>query len=114
MLATLDPEQVDSLYPSRLAAATHHTITDRVILHQELNRVRKRHGIAFDREESIVGIGSVGAPLRGTGGIVASVSLAGGVRAIQLEWMAPLVADFARKISSALACGGEDQRTRWA
>ncbi len=62
MLATLDPEQVDSLYPSRLAPATHHTITDRVVLHQELNRVRKRHGIAFDREESIVGIGSVGAP----------------------------------------------------
>lgn len=114
MLATLDPEQIDSLYPVRLAPCTHHTITDRVMLHQELNRVRKRHGIAFDREESIVGIGSVGAPLRGTGGIVASVSLAGGVRAIQLEWMAPLVADFARKISSALACGDEDQRTRWA
>jgi len=102
MLATLDPEHVDALCPPRPVALTPHTITDRVVLHQELNRIRKRRGVAFERDEANLGVVAVGAPLRGANIPLASVSLAGDARAVHVDWIAPLVADVARRISHAL------------
>lgn len=115
MLAALDPEHVDSLCPARPAAFTPYTITDRVVLHQELNRIRKRRGVAFEREEANLGVVAVGAPLRGANIPLASVSLAGDVGVVQLDWIAPLVGSVAGRISRALAGAepGYDQRPEW-
>lgn len=105
ILATFDPEHVDGLYGARMTPCTRHTVTDRVALHHELNRIRKRHGIAFDREEAMDGVASVAAPLRSARVPAAAVSLAGDARTFRLDWTAPLVADYARRISQALGAG---------
>lgn len=102
ILAWLEPERVDALYGKRLAPCTDRTIGDHVALHQELNRIRKRRGVAFEREEAARGIGCVGVALRGVDGPVAALSLAADARSTRLEWVAPIVADTARKITRTL------------
>lgn len=114
ILATLDPEHVDGMFPSRLVRCAPRTIDERAMLHRELNRIRKRHGIAFDREEGIAGIAAVGAPLRSATGPAASITLAGDIRTIQLDWVAPLVAECARRISYAAHGTAERRGTRGA
>ncbi len=102
ILAWLEPERVDALYGKRLPPCTDRTIGDNATLHQELNRIRKRRGVAFEREEAAPGIGCVGVALRGVDGPVAALSLAGDARSTRLEWVAPIVADAARKITRTL------------
>lgn len=102
ILAWLEPERIDALYGKRLAPCTDRTIDDHATLHQELNRIRKRRGVAFEREEAARGIGCVGVALRGTDGPVAALSLAADARSTRLEWVAPIVADTARKITRTL------------
>ncbi|MDJ0109061.1 IclR family transcriptional regulator, partial [Rhodococcus erythropolis] len=46
MLAWIDPERVDALFGSALPRCTENTITDVAVLHQELNRIRQRRGLA--------------------------------------------------------------------
>ncbi|MBF0660206.1 IclR family transcriptional regulator [Rhodococcus sp. BL-253-APC-6A1W] len=102
ILAWLEPERVDALYGKRLPPCTDRTIGDNATLHQELNRIRKRRGVAFEREEAASGIGCVGVALRGVDGPVAALSLAADARSTRLEWVAPIVADAARKITRTL------------
>lgn len=101
-LAWLDPERVDGLFPGQLPRATANTITTLGTLHLELNRIRQRRGLAFEREESARGIACVGAAVRGPEGPVASLSLSGDVRTAQLERVAPLIVDAAREIGRTL------------
>lgn len=62
---------------------TPHTITDRDSLLDELRRVTAQ-GWAENREESELGVASVGAPIRGAdGAVVASVSVAGPISRLQ-------------------------------
>lgn len=105
MLACLDPEQVDRLYVGGLPGTTDRTITELPLLHQDLNRIRQRRGIAYERGEAVGGIGCVGAAVRGPGGPVAAVSLCGDVRSVRLERVAPLVLTAARAVSAALYPG---------
>ncbi|MBF6347916.1 MULTISPECIES: IclR family transcriptional regulator [Nocardia] len=101
MLAWTDPERVDALYRHRLDRGAER-ICDPLILHQELNRVRQRGGLAFGRCVALRGISCVGAAIRGIDGPVAGISLCGQADPAQLERVAPLVAHAAREIARNL------------
>jgi DNA-binding IclR family transcriptional regulator len=101
MLAWLPPEEADTLFEGGMKARTHNTITNLLVMHQELRRVRSRHGLAFERDEYALGISCVGAAVRGPEGVVAGISLCGATGE-PLERYAPLVLDVAKRISLRL------------
>jgi IclR family acetate operon transcriptional repressor len=76
LLSGLDDEQIRVLVGSDpLPRLTPSTIATQNELITEIDRVRES-GIAFNREESIVGAGSVGTPVRdGAGAIIAGLSI---------------------------------------
>jgi DNA-binding IclR family transcriptional regulator len=76
MLAWLPPEEADTLLEGGMKARTHNTITNLMVMHQELRRIRGRHGLAFERDEYVAGISCVGAAVRGPDGVVAGISQA--------------------------------------
>ncbi|MFZ2175365.1 MAG: IclR family transcriptional regulator, partial [Rhodococcus sp. (in: high G+C Gram-positive bacteria)] len=80
MLAWVEPEEVDDLYGRRLDRRTDRTISELTTLHQELNRIRQRRGLAFERGEAVPGVGCVGAAVRSADGPVAAISLCGDAR----------------------------------
>ncbi|WP_027503596.1 IclR family transcriptional regulator [Rhodococcus sp. UNC363MFTsu5.1] len=102
MLAWLVPERVDALFGGPMNRCTDRTISDLGVLHQELNRIRQRRGLAFERGESARGVACVGVGIRGHEGPVAGLSLCGDARTAPLERLAPLVADAAREITRTL------------
>ena len=85
-----------------MTGCTDRTISDLGVLHQELNRIRQRRGLAFERGESTRGMACVGVGIRGHDGPVAGLSLCGDVRTAPLERVAPLVVDVAREITRTL------------
>ncbi|MGH3095058.1 MAG: IclR family transcriptional regulator [Streptosporangiales bacterium] len=101
LLAWLEPEQVDERVGAALGRLTHRTIADLGTLHQELHRIRRRHGLAFERGECFPGISCVAAAIRGPEAPVASLSLVGDRRA-PLEKLAPLALDAARQAGREL------------
>ncbi|WP_432920789.1 IclR family transcriptional regulator [Microbispora sp. CA-135349] len=109
ILAWLEPEQAEVLVDGHINRPTSRLpspLTGRAIgdigtLHQELNRIRRRRGLAFERGECFPGISCVAAAVRGHEGPVASISLAGDDRT-PLEKVAPLVVEAARQVSLAL------------
>lgn len=101
MLAWLPPEDVDAVMGPALRRATNRTIADLATLHQELNRIRSRSGLAFERGECFADIACVAAAVRGPEGPVAGISLVGDART-PLEKVAPLVAGAARQVSQEL------------
>jgi len=104
ILAWLEPERVDALFGPGLCRLTNRTIGDLNTLHQELHRIRRRRGLAFERGESHPGIACVAAAIRGEEGPVAGISLVGDIRT-PLENVAPLVAAAAREASLSLFPG---------
>ena len=62
ILAFLSEEKMESLLGGELARFTPNTITDRAILHKQLQKI-KREGYAHDEEEHDVGINAVAAPI---------------------------------------------------
>ncbi|WP_244502352.1 IclR family transcriptional regulator [Streptomyces oceani] len=114
MLAWLEPEEADRLMDDTIGRLTRRTIADLPTLHQELNRIRRRRGLSFERGECAPEISCVAMAVRGPEGPVAALSLAGEERA-PLEKVAPLVADAARQVGLALFPGmGARERTRHA
>lgn len=105
ILAWLKPEVIDGLYGPTFRPRTDHTITEQIALHHELNRIRLRHGLAFETNESVDGIACVGTAVRGADGPVAAVSLCGEPDTARLNIVAPLVADAAREVSESLFPG---------
>ncbi|MEU8171854.1 IclR family transcriptional regulator [Microbispora hainanensis] len=101
ILAWLEPEQVEALIEGHMSRLTNRTSGDIGTLHQELNRIRQRRGLAFERGECVPGISCAAAAVRGPDGPVAGISLVGDTRT-PLEQVAPLVAGAARQISLAL------------
>lgn len=101
MLAWLDPEAVDDLIGDRIGRLTNRTIGDIGTLHQELNRIRQRYGLAFERGECAPSIACAASAVRGPEGQVGSMSLVGDVQT-PLETVAPLVMEATRRISSTL------------
>ncbi|OYD61226.1 IclR family transcriptional regulator [Rhodococcus sp. OK302] len=102
MLAWIDPERVDALFGTTLPRCTANTITGIAVLHQELNRIRQRRGLAFERGESASGVACAASAIRGHAGPVASIALCADLRTAQLERVAPLVIHAAREVSRAL------------
>jgi DNA-binding IclR family transcriptional regulator len=101
ILAWLQPEQVELLIGTKINRLTNRSIGDISTLHQELNRIRQRRGLAFERGECFPHLSCVAAAIRGPEGPVASISLVGEIDT-PLEQVAPLVANAARQASLAL------------
>jgi DNA-binding IclR family transcriptional regulator len=60
LLAALTADEIDDVLPDRLESYTSGTITDRDLLHKELDAVRAR-GWAFEREQGTEGVACVAA-----------------------------------------------------
>lgn len=101
MLALLEPEQVEAQLGCSINRMTNRTIGEMATLHLELDRIRHRRGLSFERGECFPDIACVAAAIRGDEGPVAGISLVGSVQA-PLERVAPLVVDAARKASLSL------------
>lgn len=111
MLAWLEPEEVDRTIGPAIRRATSRTIADLTTLHQELNRIRARNGLAFERGECFPDIACVAAAIRGPEGPVASISLVADPKA-PLEKAAPLVVDAARQVTAELFPQATSSRAR--
>lgn len=103
MLAQLPPEEVDERLGQRLRKCTPATIADLPTLHQELARIRSRHGLAYDDQELTAGVSSVAAPIRLAGGDLAALSLSGALPAGRLQRMAPFLTRACRGIAHHVA-----------
>jgi DNA-binding IclR family transcriptional regulator len=102
MLALLAAEEVDSIVGDPLRKCTPATIADLPTLHQELARIRSRHGLAYDDQELAVGLSSVAAPIAMADGELAGLSLTGAVPIHRLQRMAPFLTRAARGISERI------------
>ncbi len=109
ILAYADAPQVETAIQAGLQPRTPYTIAQPGMLHKELARIRQR-GIAFDREESMRGIGCVAAPLRGAGRAVAAISVCGPSHRMNFEQLAPTVRVAAFNIWRSMF--GPGQRSR--
>lgn len=98
ILGWLTPEQVDARVGASVGPVTSRTIGDLPGLHRELDRIRRRRGLAFERGECFSDIACVAAAVRGPEGPLAGISLVGSSTA-PLERVAPLVVDAARQVS---------------
>lgn len=76
MLAYADDSDADLFSTDLLPRRTKYSISSRAQLYKELAKVRI-HGIAFDREESLPGLGCVAAPIGDPGEAVAAISVCG-------------------------------------
>ncbi|MFD7064478.1 IclR family transcriptional regulator [Streptomyces sp. NPDC059906] len=101
MLAWLEPEDVEARAGESIGRLTQRTICDMGTLHQELDRIRRRHGLAFERGECFPDIACAAAAVRGPDGPLAAISLVGDAWS-PLEKAAPLVVDAARQVSHEL------------
>lgn len=111
MLAYLPAEDVDVCVGEDLRAMTGKTVADLQALHHELNRVRGRHGIAFERSECFDNIACVAAAIHAPEGPIGAISLVGD-RTTPLERVAPLVLDAARQVSLELYPDLGNRRSR--
>jgi DNA-binding IclR family transcriptional regulator len=66
------------------ARRTRYSVGTATQLRQELDKVRS-HGVAFDREESLIGFGCVAAPIGDMGDAVAAVSVCGPMSHVKFD-----------------------------
>ena len=99
------PGEVRQILESGMTAFTPHTITDPVMLMEELDRVRER-GYAMDNEECEIGARCIAFPIHdSTGRILAGLSVTGPIFRLtdeKIEAMHPYLEEQARKISGML------------
>jgi DNA-binding IclR family transcriptional regulator len=107
MLASLEPEEVDTHYAQGLTGRTTVSVRTLTDLHRELANVRAHNGLAVERGECFADLGCVGMALRGPVGAVFAVSVAGDLRNPALHGVAPIVTAAARKIETDL-CASTD------
>ncbi|WP_049927892.1 IclR family transcriptional regulator [Halopiger goleimassiliensis] len=88
ILAHLPDERIERILEEYgLSAQTDKTITDRTALREELETIRER-GYAFNREESVIGVHAVGAPVRDESGTaIGAISVAGPANRLHGELM---------------------------
>ncbi len=85
LLAGADAETRDAVLAGPLEARTPHTLVERAPLIAQLDRALET-GVAFEREESALGIQCVAAPVQGADGHpVAAISVTGPVGRFRLE-----------------------------
>lgn len=103
MLAELAPEDVDDLVADRVRGHRGGNGWAMPELHQELNRIRQRHGLSLDRVGArSMGLTSVAAAIGGPEGPEAAVCLCPPSNQVPLERFAPLVLATVRQISRDL------------
>jgi DNA-binding IclR family transcriptional regulator len=114
LLAALDDEAALAIVEETgLEPATEHSVRDRGSLVADLARTRKR-GYAVDRQEALLGVWCVGAPIRDhTGRSVAAISLSTIKEFFEPDSAGPLVAAAAIEISRAMGWKG-DAKTLYA
>jgi IclR family acetate operon transcriptional repressor len=110
LLADLDDERIAELVgPDPLPAMTPRSITVRAELLAEIEEVRET-GVAFNREESILGASSIGVPIQdGDGDIVAGLAIVFPSHIVDEREMAvliPAVQSAGREISRRLGALG--------
>lgn len=77
VLLAFDPASAEEALRGELSAWTPHTITDPEVLRMELATIRKQH-VGFDREEILMGLNCIAAPVMGPAGKpVAALSISG-------------------------------------
>src|SRR5262249_6569351 len=108
LLAAASDEVVEALIETRgLDAVTEFTIVDPDELVEDLRRTRER-GFAMDRQEAVLGVCCVGAPIRDhTGQLAAAISLSTIREYYRPEVTGPAVRDGAFQISRAMGWNGE-------
>jgi DNA-binding IclR family transcriptional regulator len=74
LLAELTSDEVRDVLPADLPAYTPNTITDHKLLAGELERVR-RSGVAYDREEYVMGVCAVATPVHDAVGAVGAFTV---------------------------------------
>jgi DNA-binding IclR family transcriptional regulator len=109
LLAFCDDEVIDGYLSKPLERVGPRTITAAGVLRDELTVIRNE-GIAYDHEESAVGIVCAAAPVRSgrSRSVVASVSISGQDQTISLEHMTSAVRMTALAISRALGAATTD------
>lgn len=109
ILAFLEEEAVRRLLPEAMKASTPNTITDRERFMAELAAIR-RTGLAYDREEYVVGVYCIGAPIFGVhGDVVAGAGVTGLVSRFRQEDLPRIeqhVLECCRRISTAIGNDG--------
>jgi IclR family transcriptional regulator, acetate operon repressor len=91
ILAFSDPELTERVISSGLRPRTAYTIVVPDVLREELARVRSR-GVAYDHEESVLGVACAAAPVRNQGGTaVAALSVTGPTLRLDPERLGPAV-----------------------
>lgn len=116
LLAFLPDERIELLMRQlEMVARTRRTLTSPSGLRAELARVRRR-GYAIDNEEAEEGLRCIGAPVRDyTGGVVASLSIAGPIFRVRKNRIADLsrmVMQAADDLSAALGYAGAAPRRK--
>ncbi|WP_158839953.1 IclR family transcriptional regulator [Saccharothrix deserti] len=104
VLLAYDPDAAADALSTSLRAFTANTITDPVALAAELDAIR-RDGIAFDDEESQVGLSCVAVPVMGPGGKpVAAFSVAGATGRIDTRRQGAHLRRVSAAATRALTC----------
>ncbi len=113
ILAHESPEEIAAyLDHGPLVGTTSHSVTDPVVLGQDLATIA-RQGYAVSSEERSLGVVSLAAPIfDATGMVVASVNVSGPsqrIRKADLRAFAPIVVEIGREISHELGYLGGEQ-----
>jgi DNA-binding IclR family transcriptional regulator len=107
LAALADEWVVDILERTGMPPATEFSMTDLQTLLGDLRATRER-GYAIDRQEAVLGVCCVGAPIRDfTGRPIASISLSTVREFFEPERSGPLVAEAAIEISTAMGWTGD-------
>jgi DNA-binding IclR family transcriptional regulator len=97
MLAFAGEDRIDEVLAAGLDRRTPRTVVDPDELRAQLAATRAS-SVAYDDQESIVGLGCVAAPIRGSGRAVAAVSVCGPIDEIDFDRLAGPVRRAARAI----------------
>jgi DNA-binding IclR family transcriptional regulator len=100
ILAYLSSEHVDEIIDTYgLPRATEHTITDRTVLHEELDRIRTQ-GYAVGDEERKLGLRSAGVPILCDGDVQGAIAIAGPKQRLTIEeWENELLDEFTNSVN---------------
>jgi IclR family transcriptional regulator, acetate operon repressor len=112
-LLAFSPESAqEAVIAAGLEPKTRLTIRDPAAFRKELAAVRE-HGLAFDRQESTPGLGCIGAPIFGPGGVpAAAISVSGPIRRMNSATLASQIRAAALGSSRALSDLGAAGRFR--
>ncbi|RDI63931.1 IclR family transcriptional regulator [Nocardia pseudobrasiliensis] len=109
MLAALEPDIAEAAFRIRLPRLTQRTVCEPEALQRELAQIRQRQGLAIDREEAVLGIACVAAPLRGRGTAPAALSLSGRADGMSFDRLARVVLEVSHEAGRMLF----PRRARW-